>query len=567
MSDQNEISIADTLELINGKYYDVFAHFAQGGYAFWLGSAISKDRVIGLHGVLSKLLEFLRVHSTQNDDCVYKKALQEVLSIAGLTTEELALTNFSKPITDWPNIKEIVNKLWNSYSEVLSVKIKDKPLDYLLWDGLDFKSTFANQVPDLEHLAIGMLALEGVVRDVATANWDGLLEAAMKELGHEGDGYQVTVTGQDLQGPEACSTLYKFHGCALRAINDEGSYRKLLIARDAQIHGWIGSDTFKIVRDQLHALIQRRRTMIIGLSGQDSNIKFLFGGVGEGKVWQWDNCPTPIVISSLNIGADQKSLLSGMYGEVAFEAHYDEILENAAFPAYSKSFLAALLLDVLTKKIVTLASDADAPKMKDADTASIAVGLEHLRNRAAVAGENDRFNLVNMIAQTTARARHQLQDGNSHSGAQKYYPLDNVPIHLMKDKQALSSTGMREAAVAVGLIGTADKKGDWVVSVDDPKDASSGALRISTEHVSSRVFLAANDDIITDLISCGAFSEDDSDAVVVCSKRVSQRQQRNPSANLPGARGGPRYIAFGPMLKDSDDFDQLFANFRQEVAI
>jgi hypothetical protein len=83
---------------MNGKFSDIFTHFAKGEYAFWLGSAISKERVIGLDGVLSKLLEFLRVNSTQNDDCVYKKALQEVLGIASLTAEELALTSFSKPV-------------------------------------------------------------------------------------------------------------------------------------------------------------------------------------------------------------------------------------------------------------------------------------------------------------------------------------------------------------------------------------------------------------------------------------------------------------------------------------
>lgn len=567
MTGKNEISIVETLQLMDGKFYNVFKHFSQGEYAFWLGSAISKERVIGLDGVLSKLLEFLRSRVTQDADCLFRKSLNDVLKIANLSAQEAAQIDLEQPADKWLCINAIIDKLWNSYSDVLSVRVGEEPLDYLLWDGLDFKATFANQEPDLEHLAIGMLVLEGIVKDIATANWDGLLEAAMRKLGHEGTGYQVTVTGQDLQGPEACAKLYKFHGCALRAIDDEDNYRKLLVARDAQIIGWLTNDNFKMVREQLHSLLQRRKTLMIGLSAQDSNIKTLFGGVGEGKFWQWDNSPTPIVISSKNVGNDQKTLLNVTYGPEAFEEHEKEILDRAAIPAYSKTLLTALLLDILTKKLVTLACDANAPKLTGDDRERVCFGLEHLRNRTAQAGQSNSRNLVEMIALTTARARHQLQDGESPTGPLNYYPLDNAPIHLMQGKQALSATGMREAAAALGMVGLADQKGEWAVTVDDPKKASSGALRLTTQHATSRVFLAANDHVITELINCGAFSEDDTDAVVVCSKNVSSRQQRNPSANLRGARSEPRIIPFGPMLEASEDVDSLYDRFRKEVAI
>lgn len=567
MTDKKEISIIETIELLNGKFADVFSHLAQGEYAFWLGSAISKERVIGLDGVLSKLLEFLRSRATPDTDCSFQKALTDVLTIANLSKEEQAQIDLEQPANEWPCIKPIIYKLWNSYSDVLSVRVGKEPLDYLLWDGLDFKTTFANQEPDLEHLAVGMLVLEGVVKDIATANWDGLLEAAMKKLGHEGTGYQVTVTGQDLQGPEACARLYKFHGCALRAISNEGNYRKLLVARDAQIIGWLTNDNFRMVRDQLQSLLQRRRTLMIGLSAQDSNIKTLFGGVGDGKFWQWDNNPTPIVISSKNVGNDQKTLLDVTYGSEEFEEHETEILERSAIPAYSKTLLTALLLDVLTKKLVALACDASAPGMSTVDVETVCSGLEHLRDRAAQFKCGTGLQLVEAIALTTARARHQLQDGESPSGPLNYYPLDSAPVHLMKGKQALSATGMREAAAALGMIGLADQKEDWAVTVDDPEKTESGALRLTTQHATSRVFLAANDHVITELINCGAFSEDDTDAVVVCSKQVSPRQQRNPGANLRGSGGQPRFIPFGPMLETSESVDALYDSFRKEVAI
>ena len=117
--------------------------------------------------------------------------------------------------------------------------------------GLDFIYTFSSQEPDAEHLAIAMLVLEGAVTDIASANWDGLLEAAMNELGYADSVYQITVTGEDLRGAPTAAKLYKFHGCALRAIAKEEEYRPLIIARSAQITGWKSDARFKIVRDHL----------------------------------------------------------------------------------------------------------------------------------------------------------------------------------------------------------------------------------------------------------------------------------------------------------------------------
>ena len=191
----------------------------------------------------------------------------------------------------------------------MSVDIPKRPLDYLLWVGLDFINTFASENADAEQLAIGMLALEGAVTNLATANWDGLLEAGMKELGYPNCFYRITVTGEDLRGPAAAAVLYKFHGCALRAIEHEDTYRPLLVARSAQITAWMSNKTFKIVRDQLEALIQRSRTLMIGMSAQDQNIKHLFGQVSAQQGWKWTDQPTPIVFSAQELGEDHKNLL------------------------------------------------------------------------------------------------------------------------------------------------------------------------------------------------------------------------------------------------------------------
>lgn len=555
----------ETLELLDGAYSGVSLGVCEGQYAFWLGSGISRERVIDLNGVLAKLLDFLRINVTAAADCAFKKAFDTIIEMAKPSEEERKTIDLGRPVKDWPCTKLLLARLWSQYSKVLSVQIPKQSFDYLLWFGLDFPNTFSSQKPDAEHLAIGMLALEGAITKLATANWDGLLEAAMAELGYP-DTYQVTVTGDDLRGPAAAAILYKFHGCALRAITAEANYRPLLVARSAQITGWMTNDVFKIVREQLEATIQTSRTMMLGLSAQDENIKNLFGKVNVRKGWKWTDEPTPIVFSTNDLGEDQKSLLNVAYGD-DYEPNHELICRQARLQAYAKPLLLALLLQVLAGKLQVLAGDAVAPNLDAAARAAIADGITHLRDRAADADNADRLALARTIAAALARGRHQLQNGTSRPGVQPYFALDDRPAHMMRGKVGLVASGQREAAVALGLIGLENRDAAWTPTIDNPADPRSGALRLSSASATTRVFLAANDENITGLMEAGAFGEDDEDVVVICSRKVSGRQQRSPRSTYRDGSLGPRYISFGSMLADAKDLDALRDGFRNEVSI
>lgn len=566
MPNAGTISVKETLDLLDGAFAGVSKGICQAEYAFWLGSGISRERVIDLNGVLAKLLDFLRVKVTTAVDCAYKKAFDTIIDMAKPSDDDRKGIDLAKPVKDWPCAKLLLERLWNQYSKVLAVEIPGHSSDYLLWVGLDFSHTFASQDPDAEHLAIGMLALEGVVTKLATANWDGLLEAAMGELGYPKNVYRVTVTGDDLRGPAAAAILYKFHGCALRAIETEADYRPLLVARSAQITGWMSSPKFKIVRDQLEAMIQTSRTMMMGLSAQDENIKHLFGKVNANKGWKWTDQPTPIVFSANELGDDQKSLLSVAYGD-DYEPNRDAICETARLQAYAKPLLVALLLQVLAGKLEVLAADANAPGLDDAERAVVKEGIKHLRDSAAAVGNGDRTGFVRFIAAALARARHQLQNGTSGAGVQQYFPIDDRPAHMMQGNIALASTGQREASVALGLIGLEHKDATWTTAIDDPADPRSGALRVTSASSAARVFLAANDDNITSLMEAGAFDEADDDVVVICSRKVGERQQRSPRSSLRDGSLGPRYVSFGPMLASATSLNGLRDDFRNEVSI
>jgi hypothetical protein len=365
--------------LLDGQFAAVAKGICDGGYALWLGSGISREKVIGLDGVLAKLLEFLRQKAVADPGGSYETGLNTILSLAHPSAAETAQIDLAQPANTWACLPDLLPRLWKQYSAVLATEIDGARADHLLWDGLEFEMTFATLDPDVEHLAVAVLSLEGVVSDIATPNWDGLIEAAVAQLGHSPEVFKMTVTGEDLRGPaKAQATLYKFHGCAPRAIAEPDTYRKLIVAREGQIASWSTNDTFKIVRDQLSALIQKSRALVIGLSAQDANIKHMFAKVGAHKGWKWDTVPTPIVISAEALGQDHKILLEAAYGE-DYEANRVAIADTARLQAYAKPLLLALVLQVITAKLKALLSDTTAPGLDPAARARLEAGLVHLR--------------------------------------------------------------------------------------------------------------------------------------------------------------------------------------------
>jgi hypothetical protein len=222
-------TVLQTLELLDGPFAAFAASFGKGEYALWLGSAISRERVAALNGVLGRLIEFLRTRIAPGGGCPYRTSLNEILALANPSDEETARMIFTDDSATWPDLPVILRRLSEKYSHVLDITVAGQPdADYLLWEAADFANTFANQEPDAEHLCIGILALEGAVSDLVSANWDGLIEAAIQELGQNLEFYRICVTGTDFRGPAAAAKLLKFHGCAVRAIENEHVYAQAL---------------------------------------------------------------------------------------------------------------------------------------------------------------------------------------------------------------------------------------------------------------------------------------------------------------------------------------------------
>ncbi len=534
--------------MLDGQFSSFSDGFQVGLYALWLGSGISRERVVGLDGVLAKLLENLRLRIA-GTDCEHHRAFDAILGLADLSADERAQVDLAQPVGSWPIHDVLIDRLWNKYSKVLGTEVQGRPFDYLLWDVLEFATTFAAQKADAEHL------------DLAPANRDGLLESAMDELGLPNETFRVAVTGGDLHGPQGIGTLYKFHGCANRAIANEAEYRPLLVAREAAITHWAQNQRFTQMHEQLRTLT-RSRTLMIGLSGQDTNIQQLFSA----NRLPWNSVPAPIVFGAQELSDGQKSILEGAYqGE--YEVNRDQIRTDATLPAFAKPLLLALLLRTILGKLATLAGLLTSPAVGAAGKQSLVDGLKALETAAAQAGNANRYECARTIAALMGRVTEQFLGGPGSAGRRPYMPLSAQPAHLMQQDPAVGFSGKPEAAAALGLIGQGLAANQWSVSVDDPEQPTSGALRLAAPSAEARVFLASNDDNINRLLASGAFDEVDDDVVIICSRKVTPRQQRSPSRSWRTGKAPPRYISVSDLLEGSASFDEVQSRFNSEVGL
>lgn len=339
------------------EFAEFAAGFARGEYLMWLGSGISRGVVPGVPKLLEQMLEFLRTNIDDADPaCRCRRAMNEILDLVSLPASSRTAIDFSLPVSAWPHLEDLIGRLNDKYADVLNVSVDGEPEDYLVWTALDVPHVYGSTSlePDVEHLCVAILMLEGLVRSAPTTNWDGLVEAAIALLtaGHE-DILNVIVTAADCNQPDARSELIKFHGCAVRAAADEESFRARLVARRSQISGWTAKAENRMLRQRLELLFASRPAFVVGLSLQDANIHTVLHQANNSLVRDWPTSPPAIVLAEQDLHAHHKLVLQVTYGDT-HAANVEAIRQSALLGAYAKPALVGLVLYTLADKLSAL---------------------------------------------------------------------------------------------------------------------------------------------------------------------------------------------------------------------
>jgi hypothetical protein len=564
-----EITVPETLELLDGPLRDVASAIARDQYAFWLGSGISLGRVEGLRKLIPRVLEHLQRLVQPGDlTCRFRAALSEIMQLAALTPAEQGATDVERPINDWPTLSTLVDRLVNNYARFLDLEVQGEEADYLLWVGVNVPDTYANPVtePDSEHLCLAILILEGVASDMPSANWDGLIERAMDVLTQNISPLVVCVLPEDLRLPAQQATLYKFHGCAVKAGQDETAYRSKLVARQSQINGWVNQPDNRPILNRLVDIATTKRTLMLGLSAQDGNIQNIFAAAGAAMPWGWPSNPPAYVFCENQLGFDQRILLQIVYRAAYTASTRDAIYANALIRAYAKPSLAALVLHVMFSKLEGLAGLAPGV-LPPNERAVLIAALKHVRTLIAAAADPNAATTILLAIGHYARFMALFHEGTFEPAALRHRPISARPIQNLATDPNVPTSAMCEFAVAVGLLGQGLQEGSWSIELVDPASSTEGAFRVISGTRGTKLFVVANTTSETRLILNGHISDGD-DAIVIHGSDIAPLMARSPHprrsrTGMPGIRE----VSIASLLAEATTGTALMQRFREELSI
>lgn len=563
------ITLEDTLSLLDGEFSAFADGVAEGRYAFWLGSGISFERFPGLKTLIANVLEYMRARCDPADPaCRYHRALDQAFSIAALSEEERQAIDLTRPVETWALLASLQNRLSGLYSTFLSIEIEGEENDVLVWGGVDVVGTYADDTiePDAEHFCLAILIKEGFVEELASANWDGLIEKASAILSGGEQGLDVCVRSEDLQDGDQRAKLTKFHGCAVRAREDEATYRGYIIGRQSQIDSWLVDAKMQGLIEHLRSVAIERPTLMLGLSAQDFNIRGLFNAAKAALKWDWPGERPAYVFSEDTISEGQRSLLTCVYGEHYNGAVRDEIKKSAHIQAFAKPLLLALVLYGYDAKLKRL-KDVGETDLDDGLNAWIEAGIGQVRNAIARAnnGDHSRF-ILNLIRQMT-HAKTLFAGGRPGDNSTLYEPITSQPVSQIAASVDVASSGLPEASVAVGLLGQGCATGDWALTTADADDEKSGAAVLVTAAGPAQVFVLKDAYAEEELYESGRLEETDS-AILIYARPLYGRLARSPR-KAPGRTGAvqPRRTSINSLLAESGTPEQLMDRFKWEVGL
>ncbi|RZL03292.1 MAG: hypothetical protein EOP36_05325 [Rubrivivax sp.] len=567
-----DISVRDTLKLLDGPFEPFAAGVSNGLYAFWLGSGISFGRAPSLRELVGKVIEYVRSRIDLADpNCKFARLMEEILNLASASPEERARSKLDEAFASWPDQDAIARRLVNNYAKLLGLTVDGEDLDYLLWTVIDVGATFADpaMTPDVEHLCLATLSLEGTVSEMLSANWDPLVERAVDILTDGNVALIPTVVARpaDLQRPRNKTRLIKFHGCAVKAQADPGQYRQWLVASNDQVAAFCTQGNNQGLVTALTHIVGSKRTLMLGLSAQDANIQSIFNKAANELTWQLGESPPSYVFSEQELGMDQRSLLRNVYRDQIMPANLTAVFEAARIQAYAKRLLTALLLDVWSRKLQALISLVPG-LLLPAERQHLCSGIVSLRNHLADAAE-PKLEFIDALLDRFGRACKLLRDGQIEYPSVRFEPITSDVVTALAGNPALGVLGLREAAVALGLLGIGLSRDHWVVKAES-LDRESGVLAVTRKGAAAartKVYLTASASGAALLRSEGHLVEAES-PLLIQSQKLSVPMSRSPRG-AAGRTGVPkaREVSISTLLQTYATADDLYEAFRQELAL
>lgn len=576
-----QISVREVLSKFDADFKSVANAFENGEFALWVGSGISR-RAPNLGNLIERAFDYIRERAVDPATAgAYLPALEEALGLAEINPASV-LPQYGQPLAAWPEHAAVIDRLWTRYSRVLDIRIPGTSPDFILWDAIDIRQAFHNpEPPSAEHLCIAILVLEAAVRSIASANWDGFIEAAIKRLSNDVPGVmEVVVDPDQLRGPAGLARLLKFHGCIVHATNEPLVFRRFLTGSYTQIMYWPANTDFTAMRNEVIELATAKKTLVLGLSIQDNNLQSLFAQAKAVHAWPWPCAPAAPahVFCEDAIQQGQRDVLRISYGD-SYNDNPTGLHEATLLRAWAEKVLIALVLKLLCDKLIRLMELSLASLGKGPIAVALAPLLKALRDDIAeravpLPGVQDRTAFVNQAIGVWSRAVSLFRNGALPANSEVYETLTNSTPNLIATDHNAQATGLGRLGVALSLLQHGRSAGLWELHMPLSNDLTSGAMvarALRAGGINRPVFLVKSATEAITLKSKGAFANDN--AIIVHADDTWRQMSGNTSARrvraAPGRTGhiGDTHVSISGLLTRCSDILTLQQEFIAEMML
>jgi len=578
----SEATVREVLDMFDGDFSRVAEGVANGEFALWIGSGISR-KAPSLGGLIELGIEALRLRAmTPATKEVFYPKLEEALIMGEGVLADLRPL-YDQPFLNWPQSAAIRDKIWNKYSRFLDIRIPGQSADFMLWEAVDIRAAFSNPVsPAAEHLCIAVLVLEGAIREMASGNWDGFIEAAVAQLSGSADGLlQVVVDPNHLRGGVGNARLLKFHGCIRHASDEPDTFRPYLTGSHTQITEWPTQDKFAAVVAAVTGLATNHHSLVMGLSIQDANLQGVFSRAKKANPWPWPPDPGAPghVFCEDTIKEGQRDVLKIVYGD-HYNDHMAAIESASHLRAWAEQVLIALVFGVLERKLALLMRERLQAVGRDMAIDDCVAFLRELRNAAAGhavvdASDESRTPFVVHALSVWSRVLAVFRTGALPKIAGEYERVSaSGPKQLAADANAVTAR-LGDFAIAVSLLHHGQTDGRWQLVTSSNEPLSQGALRAqgTWEGAPIRpVFVVKGAGEALSLQNAGAL--DDNGAIVIHADATwSEMMERGGSARrvrtAPGRTGrvDTQHISLQKVLERGPDTAGIVQELYTELAL
>jgi len=575
--DATNISVREVLAKFDTEFASVARAAENGEFALWVGSGISRQAP-NLGDLIERAFEFLRQRAIDPPtQAAFTRSLDEAVTLAGLDPAMLQ-PQYMIPFASWAEKGQIVKALWDQYSDLLDIRIVGQRGDFILWDAIDIRTAFAHpKPPAATHLCIGILIMEGAVKTVASANWDGFIEDAVARLSNGGAGIlQVIVDPDHLREAPAQAKLLKFHGCAVYATREPTAFRKYLTGSRTQITEWPDNPEFAPMVNAMINGATNQKTMVLGLSIQDFNLQTIFSKAKQIHAWPWPctpNAPGHIFCGD-QITKGQSNVLKIVYGD-SYDADAIAIQSAAHLRAWAEQVLIALVLKVQADKLVSLMHGVLVLSGLGSLLPALQTSLLALRDFVADLAVPDRTSFVNAAVSFWSRMLSIFRSGALPANPQAYEVLSTyAPAAIHGDANAISA-GLGRLGLVLALLQNGKADGTWDFKLPVDGNITFGVFTARANRIDATdrpLFVVKSATEAIELQKIGAFANDN--AVVIHGDETWQalignkKSARKPTS-APGRKGRVEttHISLGGILSRVPDVLALQQQFVAEMML